>query len=175
MKVKNTKVPEDSLTSRYTPADYVDCFTTEVCNQLPVTPDEMIIRFWTHHPAWVTFLFKLRNKLIKLVGLKEEEKDQEAFISHIREGKSSGGMLVTDKSENETVMCLDATHLKAYLSVYLRKKDNQTNFLSVITVVHIKNRQGKIYFTAIAPFHRIIVKRTIKYIINSFYLKSKKR
>lgn len=167
MEVVRTDIPEKSLVKNYLPADYTDSFTCTTRSVKGILPDDIMVGFWTNSPDWITALFKLRNFLVKFVGLKgDNENDLEKFESCIRNGKSHGIASVPAKNETETVLFLTDKHLDAYMSVYIEKKDNYTE-ISLATLVLFKNKLGRIYFFFIKPFHNIVVKsmlkRSIKY------------
>ncbi len=162
MKVKKTKIPADSLTRNYLPVDYSDVYACEINSEKAIIPDDIMVSFWTNFPAWVNALFKLRNFLVKFVGLKSsEEGDLENFAKCIRTGESYSFVSVPAKSNYETVLLLADSHLNAYLSIHIRDHEDHKK-VSAITLVNFKNRLGRIYFFIIRSFHGIIVKSMLK-------------
>ena len=110
-------------------------------------------------------LFKLRDWIVKPFGLKSDENDKnfkQKFEASIRNSGQFNLMSVPAKSANETVMRLTDKHLTAELSVRNEKSNDNMLKISIITLVHYHNMLGKIYFFAIRPFHKIIVKTMIK-------------
>ena len=162
MKTIKTQIPDRSLTNNYLPADYTDSFTCTIDATKEILPDDIMVGFWTNSPGWVTALFKLRNFLVKFVGLKgDNENDLEKLESCIRSGGSHGIASVPAKNDNETVLLLTDKHLEAYMSVFIEKKENLQE-ISTITLVHFKNKLGPIYFFFIKPFHNIVVRSMLK-------------
>ena len=160
-------IPADSLTRQYLPADYVDAFTCDVIGVKKLTADELQIEFWTVMPGWVNSLMKLRNVLVRPFGLQtgKTEKRTEEFRKVILNGGQVGLISVTAKSDNETVLLLSDSHLNAYMSVIVAQNgDLQT--ITVVTVVQYHNTLGRIYFFFVKPFHKIIVKATLKGTLN---------
>ena len=161
MKVRKTEIPADSLVKRYFPVDYKDAFVCEIARESRLTPDDIMVRFWTDFPAWVNFLFRVRNFLVKFVGLKGSKNSFQDLEDCIRTGGQHKFASVPAKSDNETILLLDDKHLDAYLSVYIEDSPEHKRVYA-ITIVHYKNRLGRIYFFFIRPFHGLIVKSTLK-------------
>ena len=75
MKVKKSSIPSGSLTENYLPTDYSDVYALKTDTGKEIIPDDIMISFWTDFPCWINALFKLRNILVKFVGLKGAEND----------------------------------------------------------------------------------------------------
>jgi hypothetical protein len=163
---KSTTIPLGSLTEKYLPADYSDVYIYKVNSEKEIIPDDIMVNFWIDYPAWVNALFKLRNYLVKFVGLKSSEgSDVKEIEKCIRTGQAYRLASVPAKSDNETVLLLSDTHLDAYISVYVEDK-KETKIISLITLVHFKNRLGRIYFFVVRPFHGVAVKNMLKRAVN---------
>ncbi len=161
---KKTTIPTDSLAGQLLPADYTDAYYREVTTEKTLLPDDLMIGFWTSTRElwWMVALFRLRNFLVRFVGLKGEEGiEVGAFEKAIREGGTYGFTSVPVKSHHETVMMLTDKHLDAWLSVYVAEEGAQKR-VYLITVVKFKQRLGRVYFFFIRPFHALIVKSLLK-------------
>lgn len=156
MKTRQIPFPADSLAAKYLPADYADAFECACTLPPTVTPDDILDGFKTAAPAWVDALMKLRNQLVRPFGLK--------YGSGKEPGKSVLGQ-VMNRSENETVSSLDDKHLLFYVSVRLVRETPETARVMMGTIVHLHNRLGKVYFTVIRPFHKIIVQSSLKRVL----------
>jgi hypothetical protein len=130
MKVFKSSIPRGSLVAAWLPADYYsDAYAVEVdggmgagADAVWFTPDDIMVAFWTGSVAWVRALFRLRNFLVRFVGLKTgENSDAGALEKAIREGGSWGGglMSIAAKNSHETVMMLSDKHLDAWLSIHI--------------------------------------------------------
>lgn len=161
MKVRKSNLVEDSLVSGFQPADYVDVYVCEIEDK-GITADDIMEVFWTDMPRWVTALFKIRNFLVRFVGLKGGGKDMQILKDCIRQGTSYGMISVPAKSPEETVLCLDDKHLKAYISVLMKDVGENRKEVYFSTLVHFHRRLGYVYFYAIYPFHHLVVRSTIK-------------
>ena len=100
-------------------------------------------------PKWVDSLFKLRNALVRVFGLKVDKQNEgeETFFTLIK------------KNDNEIIMGEDDKHLNFRASIMV---DKSRNTISLITLVHFNNLWGKIYFLPVKPFHKIIMKSLLK-------------
>ena len=168
MKVKKSEIPLKCLIQDYLPADYTDVYSCEVNFEKDITPDDIMVSFWTDFPTWVSVLFKLRHNIVKIVGLKSpEDNDIKLFEKCIRTGEAYSIVSIPAKSTNETVMLLTDKHLNAYMSIHLENKGNYKT-ISVITLVHLKNVFGRVYFFVIRPFHGLIAKSMLKRVVSRF-------
>jgi hypothetical protein len=154
-------VPPGSLTERFLPADYADVYACRVDSGRELAADDILVGIWTDFPDWVAALFRLRNFLVRFVGLKGEKDDPGALERIIREGGANDLASIPAKNANETVMLLTDKHLDAYLSVHVESRGSLRT-VSVVTLVHYKNRLGRVYFFVIRPFHGIVVKSMLK-------------
>ena len=73
MKVCKSPLPENSRIVRYPDANYRDCFRCRLQNPGKVSPNQVMAAFWTTCPAWLKFLFRLRDLLVRPFGLKTGE------------------------------------------------------------------------------------------------------
>jgi hypothetical protein len=140
------------------PTDYVDVFSAIVPENEHLTPDNILVAIWTDFPQWVRVLFKLRDWLVKLFGLKtgENEKDfEQKFEAAIRNSGQYNLMTVPAKSADETVMRLTDKYLTTELSVCNEKQNDNQLKISIITLVHFHNALGKIYFLLFVHFIKL--------------------
>ncbi len=165
MKIKKSLIPLDSLTQNYLPADYSDVYACNADFKKEISPDDIMVNFWITLPGWVSALFKLRNFLVKFVGLQSSEEDNpDEFIKCIRSGKAYRFISVPAKNTAETVLLLADKHLDAYLSIHIAagEPDEQGKTVSAITLVNFKNTLGRVYFFFVRPFHALVIKSMLK-------------
>lgn len=157
MKIARTSLPADSRIARY-PADYSDCFRTRLSGQQQITADELLRKFWQTKPRWVKALFGLRNALVKPLGLKSDRQmSREKRAAGVNEKDKYGFMTAVERTPDETIAAQDDKHLVAFISLYIQNKE-----VYVSTVVRFHNTLGRIYFTLIKPFHRLIAKSILR-------------
>jgi len=162
MKVTKSVIPSGSLIEKYLPTDYSDVYACEVGFEKEIIPDDIMVNFWTDFPSWINGLFKLRNFLVKFVGLKGTKNSNiKEFEKSIRRGETYNFVSVPAKSNNETILLLSDKHLNAYLSVHIKSEEVRKT-ISAITLVNFNNKFGRLYFFVIRPFHGLIVKSLLK-------------
>ncbi|MDR0418657.1 MAG: DUF2867 domain-containing protein [Prevotellaceae bacterium] len=169
MKVSKSKEAKGSLISKYIPADYTGAYRCDFISSKEIIPDDIQLAFWLSDSKLVKGLFKLRNILVKPFGLQADSSSNNGKLERILRGEESGEfMKVSDKSENETILCLNDKHLKACISAYLEKTSVDNYTLTVTTVVEFHKMLGQVYFFLIYPFHHLVVKHSIKRAVRSF-------
>lgn len=120
-------------------------------------------------PRWTQQLMAVRNKLVRLVGLKDlgqlhdghppasgrSPRDARSY----RVGDRVGIFLIRHLSDTEVVMGQDDKHLDVQVSLTKQGQQGTAPATVVVsTVVHIHNTLGHAYMAVITPFHRRIVR-----------------
>jgi len=144
---KLTTIPENStIMNGFDKVDYHDTYQIQKKTEKSA---EEISKEIMKLPGWIVVLFKLRNSIVSVFGLKTDRKnnEQDTFFTLI------------EKNENEIVMGEVDKHLNFRVSIM---KDESKNTISLTTVVHFNNVWGRIYFFPVKPFHKIIVKSLLK-------------
>lgn len=168
MKISKSREVKGSLV-KYAPADYIDAYRCDFTCSKEITPDDIQLKFWLSDSKLVRNLFKLRNVLVKPFGLQTSDSyNNDVFERVLRGEESSESMEVSDKSENETTLCLKDKHLKAYISAYLEKTSTNSYTVTITTVVEFHKMLGRVYFFFIYPFHHLVVRHLIKHAARSF-------
>jgi hypothetical protein len=166
MKITKATIPADSLTRGLLPADYTDTYACEVDTPFDLPPDEIMIGFWTDSHRWIRGLFRLRDFLVRFVGLQGSDgMDLKEFRDAILHGGSYKFMSVPAKKPHETVVLMSDKHLDAYLSIHIASEGTRRT-VSAITVVHQRIALGRVYFFFIRPFHSLIVRTMLRGAIN---------
>ncbi len=109
-------------------------------------------------PKWISWLFSIRNKLVKIVGLKTEIPQD--YHTQFTIGGYIGFFKIFSISENQLVLGADDVHLD--FRAIILKTDELTHNVKVITLVQYNNAFGKFYMNVIKPFHLVVVKRMVK-------------
>ena len=142
------RIDKVSLINNYLPADYLDSFSRKVIARKNITPDTFFDMVFSQLPCWVNWLLKLRNILVKPLGL-----DTESRISD----------QVSERNENEIIWGMADKHLNFHVSMWCGSHKNGKQELRITTVVKYNNLIGKLYFFIIRPFHKIIIYSMLKY------------
>lgn len=165
MDVKKVHIPDDMLIKQYLPADYTDAFQCQIVSDTIVNADDVQVAFWTDSPRWVDALMLLRDRIVRIFGIQGgmSEGSKEKFIDCIRSGGTYRYINVPVKSENETILCLNDKHLKAYVSVRVTTQEANIYLVQIGTAVFFHNLLGRIYFLIIFPLHCLVVPRTLRH------------
>ena len=142
-KVLKTPLPETShLWPLVQDQDFIDGYAVEST----LTPEEAINAGFTM-PGWVNALMKLRNTIVKPLGLKTESSDtgNDAIFP------------LQYEDENERIIGTDDHHLNFRIAVM--REDGR---IHMATWVHRNNLLGRIYLAIVMPFHVIIVRSVMR-------------
>lgn len=136
--VRSAELPQDSLLRpRLSGRDFLDCYVVEA--DMPARRAAEVI---TAFPGWVRALLALRYAVTAPFGLKQEGP---ATADRV------GIFPVDQETERELTAGFDDRHLNFRVSVY---SDQGRVFLA--TWVRPHNFGGRLYLSAIMPFHVII-------------------
>ena len=147
--------------------DYVDTYSRILPGGKTPTSTQIGKAFFTSAPPWVSGLFQLRNKIVKVFGLKTtgEANDRDAKLRAFKcePGERLGLFKVFEKTENEVILGENDKHLNFRIS--LRIESKKTAVIHMTTAIQFHNRFGKVYFFFVKPFHKIIAPIMLKNII----------
>lgn len=129
--------------------DYTDMFEASVRVGRRICAAELAKMFFAL-PPWVAALMKLRNALMKPLGLKGE--------------KSLGEYLLTESDSVATVSKKDR-HLNLLVVFKSEENNDRNQKISFSTNVCFNNGMGRFYFALIKPFHTFICKKMLKRVV----------
>lgn len=126
-----------SLWQLHRSGDFLDCYSVES----PLAPREAALKGLSL-PGWAMALLRLRNALVRPLGLRTEAEA----------GRPSVGMFPIQKDDaQEFVLGLNDRHLDFRIAV-LRQGER----LYLSTWVHPHNLWGRAYLRLVMPFHVLI-------------------
>lgn len=152
--------PESAINARLSGAYFHDCYVISVPDTAPTALNYFLTAL-VNTPPWVNSLMALRNKIVRLVGLKDlgglGELNPSKPASAYSPGDRVGIFTLISNSPNEALFGDRDKHLDVALSVYKHPPDQSgVQSVSVTTVVHIHNLLGRIYMLPVTPLHRLI-------------------
>ncbi len=155
--VLTTKIPTESIYKKHiSKIDFHDTFSVSLATaDMPI--EEIFLSVFSHTPAWIENLLKLRNAIVSVFGLKTDGENQQTTLENVRIGEEIGLFKIYDITDNEIIAGEDDKHLNFRVSV-LKKK----NKVFTSTFVQYNNLFGRIYMTIVMPFHKLIVKAMLK-------------
>ncbi len=160
---KTNTIPVGSVLENYeVKFDYVDSFSVQL-DRDDVQSWEPIAAFLQSSPKWFDYLFKLRNVVVKKLGLKVGMVNLDEINPPFSIGNKFGLFELFEINSTEGILGENDFHLDFRLSF----KIDEDNVLHVTTAIVFNNIFGKIYLAVIKPFHRFIVPFTLKIMAKS--------
>lgn len=155
--VNTTALPSPSLVERaLVPYHYFDAFAVQVPSGTFGGVDEFA-RASTALPRWVELLMALRNRIVRVFGLKTEPASPPRDAGDaIEPGGAVGIFLVLARSVDEILTGLDDKHLDFRFSLLLQRHADGERAVAT-TTVRFKNVWGRLYFALVKPFHKLII------------------
>ena len=154
--------PQSAITSLYKSVNLADAYSIELPPKASTDPDVLARFIFSHQPAWIVVLTKIRDVIVAGFGLKTS--GQLAQLPGDSEGKRVSFFRVYSASETEIVLGEDDKHLDFRVSLLCSKRavPHTGHALTLSTVVHCHNLLGRAYIRVIAPFHRLVVKASLR-------------
>lgn len=163
MPVTPVAIPTQSAVAAiYDSTDLSDAFTVQLPLGTSSDPDVLWRFLIAQQPSWIGWLTNVRDAIVSCFGLKTAR--HLATLSSEANADRIGIFRVYGRSETEIVLGEDDKHLDFRLSV-LHTPDSLPALggrLTVSTVVHCHNLLGRAYISVIAPFHRQVVKASLR-------------
>jgi hypothetical protein len=161
--IEPVALPEQSsVTSLYDSTSLADAFAVRLPLGTAADPDVLWRFVMSQQPFWIGWLTNFRDAIVACFGLKTAQ--SLTTFSDEADGDRIAFFKVYSRSESEIVLGEDDRHLDFRLSV-LRTPDSSPTLgghLTVSTVVHCHNLLGRAYIWVIAPFHRLVVKASLR-------------
>ncbi len=154
-RVEKTTIPVAARVFAQT--DYADSYRV----LLPAGgPDDVLALtriFMKVRLGWVVALLNLRNRVVPLLGIeaKKPPRKQRAELS-FEPGTKVGIFQVFEHTNDKILMGEDDRHLNYRVLVTIDEV-NGARWGIFSTVVHYNNWRGRLYFTPVKPFHRLVV------------------
>lgn len=132
-----------------------------------IQPADLGKAFFSAGPGWVSGLFKIRNKIVAVFGLKTpgKIKDRQQQLDNFKcePGERLGLFQVFDRTADEVILGEDDKHLDFRVSLLLYPANpNGQRQITVSTTVVYNNWVGRLYFLPVRPFHSLIVPVMLK-------------
>ena len=142
----------ERLIDKYLPSDYSDSVSKRIKPVESLTPDGIFEAMFCNFPKPVAWLMKMRNALVKPLGL---------------QGGGEFRNLIAERSDEEIIICKNDRHLCFWVGIYCSLPEEGWQEASVTTVVKFNNFLGKIYFIGIWVFHKLLVNSLFRKAIKS--------
>lgn len=155
---RETRIPAGSDIERYAAGAYfADAFSAP-CADDGRTALQLYLDHIAHMPGWVSALMRLRNRLVRLAGLKDLGGFalQPGQSASPQPGDRVGIFTLLSARDDEVVLTDSDRHLDVWLSVR-RPGPQHPRQMVVTTVVKVHNGLGRFYMFFVGPMHKRIV------------------
>lgn len=156
-----TVIPPDSrIAARVSSANFHDAWGI-LSNDVRLSALDHFIAAVTRTPRWIDLCMTARNRVGRLVGLKDlgtlsgvaADKPASAYVA----GDRVGIFTMLENAFDEAIIGDDDKHLSVVISVHRKELNGGKQVaITVTTVVHVKNILGRIYMLPVKPMHRLI-------------------
>ena len=158
MRLSSIAIQVPEVAALVAQADYVD----EKCANGAVSLREFIATMLSHQPAWITFLFRVRSILVRLIGLRHKGIPRSRKLKPETLPMQPGGraaFFTVCAADEERYWIGEATdkHLNGAIAVVVEERGEGQRCFHVLTIVHYNKFSGPLYFNLIRPFHHLVV------------------
>ena len=141
-------------------SNYVDVKTIEGQTSLR----QFMAAMLSYYPGWVVFLYRVREILVKLLGLYKHpvpealpELDAEDVSFVVGEAVTFFTVRLAEENHYWVGETPEDKHLRAYFAVVVEALEDKRKRFHVATIVYYKHWTGPVYFNLIRPFHHLVV------------------
>jgi len=158
-KVTATTVPDESALQPWLAgADFYDAYEAPL-NTAMLSPTEIFLRASRSTPQWVDDFMAIRNRIVRLFGLKDVGAMKAAMKASdaYQIGDRLGIFSIFGKTEKELLLGIDDRHLDVRVSVLKSQRNGLPHYV-VSTVVHVHNLLGRLYMAPVGRIHPFVVR-----------------
>ncbi|NUE95281.1 DUF2867 domain-containing protein [Gilliamella sp. ESL0232] len=159
MKVRQT-LP-DNVSFIAEEIDYLDCQKKDISKKL--TAYEAYKMMTSYQPRWLKILFKIRDCLVKLIGVKAINGfDSSAENKHQPdESNMADFFTITEETNDKLTLVVKDCHLDVCVCIRVVDKGNDISKNTVYLIASVKNHNicGKLYMLPVAILHPYIVNK----------------
>ena len=153
---------ESAIAEAYAATNLADAYAIELPAGASSNPEVLARFIFAHQARWISSLVAVRDALVASLGLKTAR--------HLASLQAQSGarrlhiFKVYSSTATEVVIGEDDKHLDFRLSVLCsgHRSPGARRQLTLSTVVHCHNRLGRLYLFLIAPFHRLVVRSSLR-------------
>jgi hypothetical protein len=161
--VTATSVPADSVLQPWLAgAEFYDAYEAPL-TVTALSPTEIFLRASRSTPKWVDDLMSIRNRVVRLFGLKDVGAMKAATRPDhaYKIGDRLGIFSIFGLTEKELLLGIDDSHLDVRVSVLKSQRDGLPSYV-VSTVVHVHNLLGHIYMAPVGRIHPFVVRSMMR-------------
>ena len=162
-RVRQVALPARSaVAAAFQSVDLADAFSIQLPPGASTDPDVLARFIFSVQPSWIGALTDVRDAIVAGFGLKTAK--HLATLAGDPAARRISIFRVFATSETEVVLGENDKHLDFRVSVLCTPNDSPRTGgqLTLSTVVHCHNRLGRAYLSIISPFHRQVVKASLR-------------
>jgi hypothetical protein len=154
--------PQSAVANLYMPANLADAFAIQLPMDASSDPEVLARFLFSNQPSWISALMIVRDAIVAPFGLKTAS--HLASQSGDIEAKRIGLFKIYSTSQTEIILGEDDEHLNFRVSLLcaLERGPQAGRTLTASTVVQCHNLLGRLYIVVISPFHRAVVKASLR-------------
>ncbi len=152
-----------ALRSWFADADFHDAWEAPLRDPAR-SPTEIFIRVTGATPAWVGLAMALRNRVVRLFGLKDVGAMRGAGgrpAAACHPGDRLGIFTIISSDADELVLGIDDSHLDVRVSVSKPGGARAASYV-VATAVRVHNRLGRAYMVPVGRVHPLVVRAMMR-------------
>jgi hypothetical protein len=158
--ILGTEVPSDSAVHALcAKANYRDAYSIATPADC-LTALHAYLTVTARTPGWIDFLMRMRNRLVRLLRLKDVGELRGvpgvARADSLGPGDRVGIFTIRAVCDKEVVLEILDSHLDVVVSVY--RSEGAASRLTLSTLVFYHNWIGRLYMVPVGPMHRIVVR-----------------
>ena len=161
--VKQVALPSQSaVATAFDSVHLADAFSIRLPSDASMNPDVLARFIFSVQPSWIGALTHVRDALVAGFGLKTAR--HLATLSGDAAAPRIGIFRVFSTGKTEVVVGENDKHLDFRVSILCTpgSPPDTDHQLTLSTVVHCHNLLGRAYLSVIAPFHRQVVKASLR-------------
>jgi hypothetical protein len=161
--VRQVALPSRSaVATAFKSVNLADAFSIQLPAGASSNPDVLARFIFSVQPSWIAGLTNVRDAIVAAFGLKTAK--HLATLSSDPAARRISIFRVFGISQTEIVLGENDKHLDFRVSVLCTPDSppGTGSELTLSTVVHCHNRLGRTYLSVIAPFHRQVVKASLR-------------
>lgn len=158
-----TSVPlpaESCIVGIYPTTDLADAYAIALPRDASNDPEVLARFIFAGLPRWAVGLLWVRDAIVAVFGLKTA-RELQAVDTQTRKERV-GLFRIYRREPAEILLGEDDSHLNFRLSLRCSQDAAQARQLTLSTVVQCNNRLGRAYIFLIAPFHRLVVRASLR-------------
>jgi len=134
-------------------ANFADSYSSEVKGK-DISATDAAHAIFSSPPRFAVALMSVRNRIVSLFGIKTPD----AISDGQNSAQRIGIFPVISRQDDSIILGLDDKHLDFRICVTSRPSETtlDSSHISLSTVVKTKNTFGKLYLSAVMPFHRLL-------------------